>query len=141
MKREYDFSHARRGAVIRNRGSKERITIRLDRPIIDWFRRRVEEQGFGNYQTLINSVLRAHVEQEDGDRSRYPENVPEGRLEVREGATPEATSVRTELALLSRRVAQLEAEVGRRRKPGTTRGRRTTGRRSVGAKRSKGGEL
>jgi len=68
MKREYDFSKAQRGAVIREGASKERITIRIDRPILDWFRRRVEAQGFGNYQTLINSVLRDYVENPDRAR-------------------------------------------------------------------------
>jgi uncharacterized protein (DUF4415 family) len=55
---EIDFSHGKRGAVISEPG-KERITIRLDADILAWFRDRVK--GGGNYQTLINDALRAHV--------------------------------------------------------------------------------
>lgn len=104
MKREYDFSKAQRGAVIQEGASKERITIRLDRPILDWFRRRVEAQGFGNYQTLINSVLRDYVENQD--RARYGEHEPGRRLEVREGN--DRSSLEVEVQRLSRRVAELE---------------------------------
>ncbi len=43
------------------RKPKVRITIRLDREVIEWFRARVETQGGGNYQTMINEALRAHI--------------------------------------------------------------------------------
>lgn len=42
-----------------------RITIRLDRDIIDRFRSKVEEQGGGNYQTMLNDALRAYMEHQD----------------------------------------------------------------------------
>lgn len=45
--------------------TKTRITIRIDRDIIDWFRAQVESRGGGNYQTLINDALRAHTESQD----------------------------------------------------------------------------
>jgi uncharacterized protein (DUF4415 family) len=61
MKAEYDFSQARKGAVLPASGKKVRITIRLDREVIEWFRARVETQGGGNYQTMINEALRAHI--------------------------------------------------------------------------------
>ena len=41
---------------------KTRITIRLDREILDWFKAQVEEQGGGNYQSMINDALRNHIE-------------------------------------------------------------------------------
>ena len=41
---------------------KERITIRLDADILEYFRDAVERAGGGNYQTLINSALRAYIE-------------------------------------------------------------------------------
>ena len=41
---------------------KERITIRLDCDILDYFRDQVERAGGGNYQTVINSVLRDYIE-------------------------------------------------------------------------------
>lgn len=65
MKAKYDFCKWRRGAVIPPSGNKVRITIRLDSDIIDWFRSKVEEQGGGNYQTMLNDALRAYMEQQE----------------------------------------------------------------------------
>jgi uncharacterized protein (DUF4415 family) len=61
MKREYDFSGAKRGAVVKAPKGKSRITIRLDDDILEWFKARVEAAGGGNYQTLINDALREHM--------------------------------------------------------------------------------
>jgi uncharacterized protein (DUF4415 family) len=61
MKREYDFSKAKRGPVVAVPKTKEKITIRLDREVIDWFRAAVDRAGGGNYQSLINEALRGHV--------------------------------------------------------------------------------
>lgn len=61
MKREYDFSKAKRGAVVPVPRSKTRITIRLDDDILEWFRGQVERAGGGNYQSLINEALRQHL--------------------------------------------------------------------------------
>lgn len=61
MKASYNFSNARRGAVLPPTGSKVRITIRLDRSILDWFKAQVEKQGGGNYQTMLNNALLAHI--------------------------------------------------------------------------------
>ena len=61
-KKEYNFSAGKRGAVVAAPPGKTRITIRLDNELLEWFRRRVHEAGGGNYQTLINDALRAHVE-------------------------------------------------------------------------------
>ena len=62
MKKEYDFSKGKRGAVIKA-GGKTRITIHLDNDVIDAFRARAEEAGCG-YQTLINDALRRHLSSE-----------------------------------------------------------------------------
>jgi len=62
MKREYDFHKAKRGAVVSVPKGKTRITIRLDDEILDWFRDQVERAGGGNYQTVINEVLRQHIQ-------------------------------------------------------------------------------
>ena len=59
MKKEYDFSRGRRGAVIRPRG-KTRITIYLDDDVLERFRERADRAGLG-YQTLINQALRDHL--------------------------------------------------------------------------------
>lgn len=59
MRKKYDFSKARRGAVIESPG-KSRITIFIDNDIIETFRERAEGQGTG-YQTMINAALRAAI--------------------------------------------------------------------------------
>ena len=58
MRKEYDFSKGKRGAVLPSVG-KTRITIMLDDDVIAFFRARAEAAGGGGYQTLINSALRA----------------------------------------------------------------------------------
>lgn len=63
MRKEYDFSKARRGPVLPVATGKTRITIRLDDDILGWFRAQVHDAGGGNYQTLINQALRGVVEQ------------------------------------------------------------------------------
>jgi len=65
MKANYDFSNARRGSVTPQPGNKTRITIRLDRDIVAWFKSKAESDGGGNYQTLLNDALRAFTQQED----------------------------------------------------------------------------
>ncbi len=61
MRREYDFSKAKRGPVLPLPKGKTRITIRLDDDVIAWFRTQVEQAGGGNYQSLINEALREHI--------------------------------------------------------------------------------
>ena len=61
MKREYDFTKGKRGAVVPVQPGKTRVTIRLDTDTLDWFRHQVDEAGGGNYQTLINTALREHI--------------------------------------------------------------------------------
>ena len=61
MKKEYDFSKGKRGAVVKVPRGKTRITIRLDDDVLAWFRRQVDAAGGGNYQTLINDALREHL--------------------------------------------------------------------------------
>ena len=65
MKANYDFSKARRGAVVSSSGNKTRITIRLDRDLVEWFKSKAEAQGGGSYQTMLNDALRAFTEHQD----------------------------------------------------------------------------
>jgi uncharacterized protein (DUF4415 family) len=58
MEPNYDFSQGKRGATDPLPVGKTRITIRLDNDILDWFREQVNLAGGGNYQTLINEVLK-----------------------------------------------------------------------------------
>jgi len=55
MRAEYDFSKARKNPYAKR--LKKRVTIRLDVPTVDYFKRRAEETGIP-YQTLINLYLR-----------------------------------------------------------------------------------
>ena len=61
MKKEYNFSKGKRGAVVPAPKGKTRITIRIDDDILNWFRGKVDAAGGGNYQTLINDALREHI--------------------------------------------------------------------------------
>ncbi len=63
MKKEYDFSKARRGSVVPVAKGKTRITIRIDDDVLAWFREQVHRAGGGSYQALINEALRRHIEQ------------------------------------------------------------------------------
>ena len=62
MRQEYDFSHGKRGAILPSQG-KTRITIYLDNEILDRFREQAEAAGIG-YQTLINQVLKEHIQRD-----------------------------------------------------------------------------
>ena len=61
MKRQYDFSKARRGPLVPPTPGKTRITIRLDNDVIEHFQDTVDRAGGGNYQTLINDALREYI--------------------------------------------------------------------------------
>ena len=67
MRKEYDFSKAKRGPAVAAPAGKTRITIRLDDDVIAWFKHQVNIAGGGNYQSLINQALREHVERNDGE--------------------------------------------------------------------------
>jgi uncharacterized protein (DUF4415 family) len=62
MRKNYDFSKAKRGPVIKPKG-KTRITIYLDDEIIDTYRTKGDELGRG-YQTLINDALKETLSNE-----------------------------------------------------------------------------
>jgi uncharacterized protein (DUF4415 family) len=54
MKREYDFSKAKRGAVAAQKG-KTRISIYIDKDVLEVVRQRLDESGKG-YQTMMNDA-------------------------------------------------------------------------------------
>lgn len=64
MKKEYNFSNAKRGQVVQQPG-KTRITIYLDNDVLDEFRERADSIGFG-YQTMINEALREYLNKKQG---------------------------------------------------------------------------
>ena len=63
MKKEYDFSRGKRGAIISGKG-KTRISIYIDNDILEEFRRRADDAGKG-YQTMINDALKAVIAKSD----------------------------------------------------------------------------
>lgn len=67
MLEEYDFSQARRGPIVSAGSNKERITIRIDADILNWFRDYVNSRGGGSYQALMNQALREYIEGRDMD--------------------------------------------------------------------------
>ncbi len=66
MKDRYDFSKGKRGPVLppeTEPEGKTRITIRLDRDIVDRFFEIAEQSGTATgYQTLINAALREYLD-------------------------------------------------------------------------------
>lgn len=65
MKKRYDFSKGKHGAVLPPTPHKTRITIRLDADVIAWFRDQVNQAGGGNYQSLVNEALRDHIQRHE----------------------------------------------------------------------------
>ena len=65
MKKNYDFSKAKRGPVLRIPPGKTRITIRIDDDVLEWFKKQVHAAGGGNYQTMMNKALRDCMERQE----------------------------------------------------------------------------
>ncbi len=68
MKKEYDFTHARRAVFHslppepeRARHTKIRITIMLDQDVLNFFKAKAASPGAEPYQTQINQALREYV--------------------------------------------------------------------------------
>jgi hypothetical protein len=59
MRAEYDFSKAKRGAIMPQKG-KTRISIFIDNAVLDAFRARASKAGTG-YQTMMNEALRQYL--------------------------------------------------------------------------------
>ncbi len=59
MEVEYDFSEAKRGAIIPQTG-KTRITIYIDDDVLETFRQRSDAAGKG-HQTIMNEALRKYL--------------------------------------------------------------------------------
>lgn len=61
MKKEYDFSKGKRGAVIQDSSGQTVVKLRLDDDIINWLREQVHAMGGGDYQNLVNDALREYM--------------------------------------------------------------------------------
>jgi uncharacterized protein (DUF4415 family) len=71
------FRKAKRAAAVSVPKERTRIAIRLDDEILAWFRGQVEPAGGGNYQTVINDVLRQHIQ-----RAQEPLEKTLGRVDT-----------------------------------------------------------
>jgi uncharacterized protein (DUF4415 family) len=85
MKKEHDFSKSKRGPVVREPG-KTRITIYLDKDLLEAFRERADAAGRG-YQGMINEALREHLGRRTGrPRARRVEvTADELRVDLADG--------------------------------------------------------
>ena len=59
VRKEYDFSNGKRGAVIDSAG-KTYVSVMIDDDVLDAFRRKAEALGSG-YQSMMNAALRAAI--------------------------------------------------------------------------------
>lgn len=67
MRKEYDFSRAKRAAMVPHlaklqaeAAGKTRITMRVDNAVLAAFKARAEASG-GSYQTMMNEALRQYA--------------------------------------------------------------------------------
>ncbi len=66
MRKEYDFSKAKRGAQVQASG-KTRITIMLDDDVLSFFRDCAESEGI-RYQTMINAALKQSLSKKEKEQ-------------------------------------------------------------------------
>jgi hypothetical protein len=57
MKHEFDFSKARRGRLIPRDPNKTRVTIWLDRALVDYLLSVVDRAGGGSWEDFVNELL------------------------------------------------------------------------------------
>jgi len=93
MRKEYDFSEAKPvrdfpelARLQEELKGKTRITIMLDKVVVEAFRHLAEQQG-GGYQTLINQALRESLERRRLDEEALRRVLREeiGRYVIRDG--------------------------------------------------------
>jgi len=66
MTKTYDFAAGKRGPITPPGPGKTPITLRLDDDLLAWFRQQVNDAGGGDYQAMINAVLREHIRRREG---------------------------------------------------------------------------
>ncbi|MCA4964767.1 BrnA antitoxin family protein [Pseudomonas sp. Y24-6] len=110
MKNEYDFSHAKRGAIASTKG-KTRITIMLDDVVIAAARALAESEGYG-YQTVINNTLRQALLSETSSACESdPRSAIVNAGHFKEGLKP------CELLSLEKKLVEALSEIQRVLKP------------------------
>lgn len=61
MKSRYDFRDGLRGAIDPVPRNRTPVSLSVDADVLEWFRGAVHAAGGGNYQSLMNEALRAHI--------------------------------------------------------------------------------
>ena len=77
-------SNAKQGAIVKSLAGKQRITIRIDTSILDWFRDQVHQSGGGSYQILINNKLKEYIQEREGILEKTIRKVIREELHVAE---------------------------------------------------------
>ena len=95
MRKEYDLSQAKRGAVVSAGPGKTRITIRLDNDVLAWFRDQVTQEGGGSYQSKINGALREHIERHGEPLETMFRRILREELDADEAKTPHQPEAKT----------------------------------------------
>ncbi len=72
MKKEYDFSKGKRGAILAAPPGTIKVTIRLEKEIVEWFANRIEAAGGGDYHDLMNQALREFIQRAQGPSGARP---------------------------------------------------------------------
>jgi hypothetical protein len=85
MKDNYDFSQGKRGAIVPIASNQIKVNIVLEKEVVDWFRAKIHQQGGGDYDNLINEVLREYIKQEG--TIIYQNMARENPVEWRRGCT------------------------------------------------------
>lgn len=62
MKDQYDFSDAKRGALIQPSPNQRVITSHVDEAILNWIHQEIDAAGGGSFQETVNQILREHME-------------------------------------------------------------------------------
>lgn len=97
-RRPIEFSRARRGPVAKPQAGKSKISIRLDKEVLEHFRSIGEQAGGGNYQSLINDALRAYIQQQSvaqAAREVVKEELGSLKTELRQVLREEVAAYRT----------------------------------------------
>ena len=64
MKDNYNFSQGKRGLVKPRLSNQIKLTVLIDKDILEWLEKQIEEAEGGDYFTLINQALRDYKEKQ-----------------------------------------------------------------------------
>ncbi len=68
MKDNYNFSQGKRGLVKPIPSNQTKVTILIDKDILEWLETQIEDAKGGDYFTLINEALRDYQEKQQKEK-------------------------------------------------------------------------